>query len=153
MTYAIRPARVDDAEAISDVIVAALHVTNARDYSEAVIARVALNFSPDRVLILMQRRTMIVATLAGCVVGTASLEGGLVQTVFVHPDHQGRGVGRRLMAAIERAARDDGVTTLTVPASVTAEPFYAALGYRAVRDRHYGEERTIEMERALPASA
>ena len=38
---------------------------------------------------------------------------------------------------------------LTVPSSVTAEPFYAKLGFRPVRDSYHGEERTIIMERPL----
>jgi hypothetical protein len=38
---------------------------------------------------------------------------------------------------------------LTVPSSVTAEPFYARLGFKAVRDSYFGDERTIIMERAL----
>ena len=33
--------------------------------------------------------------------------------------------------------------------SEAREPFYAKLGFKAVRDQHYGEERTIIMERAL----
>ncbi|WP_280940334.1 hypothetical protein [Mesorhizobium sp. LNHC221B00] len=37
---------------------------------------------------------------------------------------------------------------LTVPSSLTAEAFYARLGFRAVRDSYHGEERTIIMQRA-----
>jgi hypothetical protein len=38
---------------------------------------------------------------------------------------------------------------LAVPSSVTAERFYSKLGFTAVRDSYYGEERTIIMERRL----
>jgi hypothetical protein len=38
---------------------------------------------------------------------------------------------------------------LTVPSSVTAEAFYARLGFKAVRDSYHGDERTIIMERPL----
>jgi hypothetical protein len=38
---------------------------------------------------------------------------------------------------------------LAVPSSVTAATFYARLGFRAVRDSYYGDERTIIMERLL----
>ena len=67
----------------------------------------------------------------------------------VAPDLQRRGVGRRLMAKVERAAREAGVTTLVVSSSVTAKSFYARLGFKAIRDQYYGEERTIIMERDL----
>jgi hypothetical protein len=50
------------------------------------------------------------------------------------------------MAEVEEAAHAGGVTVLTVPPSVTAEPFYAGLG----SSRHYhGDERTIIMQRSL----
>lgn len=40
-----------------------------------------------------------------------------------------RGVGTALVLEIERLARKAGLTELQLLASVTAEPFYAALGY------------------------
>jgi hypothetical protein len=55
------------------------------------------------------------------------------------------------MAEIERTARERNIRLLTVPASVTAETFYARLGFNAVRDSYHGDERTIIMERLLDA--
>ena len=60
--------------------------------------------------------------------GTASLDGNVIRTVFVAPDAQGHGVGKRLMATVEQTTRDLGMRMLTVPSSVTAEQFYAKLG-------------------------
>jgi histone acetyltransferase (RNA polymerase elongator complex component) len=54
-----------------------------------------------------------------------------------------------MMAEVERIARERNIPSLTVPSSVTAEPFYARLGFKAVRDSYYGDERTIIMERSL----
>jgi hypothetical protein len=53
------------------------------------------------------------------------------------------------MAEIERTARARNVASLTVPSSVTAETFYARLGFKAVHDSYHGDERTIIMERLL----
>lgn len=53
------------------------------------------------------------------------------------------------MKEIENIAREIGLGSLTVPSSITAEAFYARLGFVAVRDSYYGEERTIIMERQL----
>jgi hypothetical protein len=53
------------------------------------------------------------------------------------------------MAELERTARERNIPSLTVPSSVTAETFYARLGFRAVSDSRYGDERTIIMERSL----
>lgn len=149
MERLIRPARREDAEAISRIIISALRQTNARDYTAAVIARVERSFSPAAVLDLLDRRMVLVAVDDGRIVGTASLDGQVVRTVFIAPEYQGRGIGRALMAEVERVASEREVTVLTVPSSITAEPFYAKLGFKAVRDEYHGDERTIVMERQL----
>jgi GNAT superfamily N-acetyltransferase len=145
----IRPALADDAGEISAVILRALRETNAKDYTKEIIARIEQSFGPNAVLELMGKRMVLVATIGSRVVGTASLDGSVVRTVFVAPDVQARGIGKLLMAEIERAARERNITMLTVPSSVTAEAFYARIGFRAVRDSYYGDERTIIMERSL----
>ncbi|QQO14360.1 GNAT family N-acetyltransferase [Bradyrhizobium diazoefficiens] len=152
MDCTIRPARDDDAADISAVILRALRETNAKDYTDEIIARIERSFSPDAVRQLIAQRTVFVATLGDRVIGTASLDGSVVRTVFVAPDVQARGIGKLLMAEIERTARERNIVALTVPSSVTAETFYAGLGFNAVRDSHYGDERTIIMERWLENS-
>lgn len=149
MNCKIRPACSSDAEGISRVIIAALRETNARDYSEAVIARVEQSFAPAAISVLLIRRLVFVAVDHDGIIGTASLDGEVARTVFVDPRFQGRGVGRALMEEVQRRAASKGIEILTVPASVTAEPFYAKLGFNAVRDSYHGEERTIIMERLL----
>jgi GNAT superfamily N-acetyltransferase len=149
MECTIRPAREDDAEAISAVILRALRETTAKDYAREIIERVEQSFGPGAVLQLIGKRTVFVAAIGDRVVGTASLDGSVVRTVFVAPDVQGRGIGRLLMAGIERTARQRNIPGLSVPSSVTAESFYVRLGFRAVRDSYYGDERTIIMERSL----
>ena len=151
MECTIRPAREEDASEISAVILRALHETNAKDYTAEIITRVERSFSPDAVLQLIGKRTVLVAAVGNRIVGTAGLDGSVIRTVFVAPDVQGQGIGRRLMAEIEHIARGRNIALLTVPSSVTAESFYARLGFRAVRDSHHGDERTIIMERSLAA--
>jgi GNAT superfamily N-acetyltransferase len=145
----VRRATIDDAAPISCVILASLRVSNAQDYSPEVIARIASNFGPAGVEALLEKRLVFVATERDRVVGTAGLDGQTVRSVFVAPEKQLKGIGRALMASVEREAKTAGVEVLTVPASVTAEPFYAKLGYLAVRDVFHGDERTIIMERRL----
>jgi GNAT superfamily N-acetyltransferase len=149
MECTIRPALEDDADEISAVILRALRETNTNDYTDEIIERVERSFSPSAVLQLIGKRTVFVATAGSCVVGTASLDGSVVRTVFVSPNAQAQGIGKLLMAEIERTARERNIPSLTVPSSVTAEAFYGRLGFRAVRDSYYGDERTIIMERSL----
>lgn len=149
MDRQLRRANHADAPAISDVIIAALRESNAQDYPAEVIAMVEQSFSAGAVEHLLARRKVYVATVDGQVVGTASLDGDVVRSVFIAPQYQGRGVGRQLMAAIHGAALGAGLAALKVPSSITAEGFYAALGYAKVRDEHHGAERTVVMRKVL----
>lgn len=149
MECQVRPALEADAARVSQVILAALLTSNAQDYPASVIERVQASFTTDSVRQLMQRRQMFVALVDGELLGTASLDGRAVRAVFVDPVYHGHGLGRQLMAAVEQAALDSGLTSLVVPSSVTAEGFYARLGFVRVREHYEGEELTLIMERAL----
>lgn len=149
MDCTIRPALDDDAADISEVILRTLRETNAKDYTNEIITRIERSFSPDAVRALIGKRTVFVAAVGSRVVGTASLDGSVVRAVFVAPDVQARGIGKLLMAQVEHIARARNIPALTVPSSVTAETFYARLGFKAVRDSYHGDERTIVMERLL----
>lgn len=153
MRHDVRAADVSDAADISRVIIRALRETNAKDYAPDIIARVELSFSPAAVAQLIARRDVFVALVDGEIVGTGSLDGAVVRTMFVSPDFQGRGIGRSLVQTIETLASERQVAVLTVPASVSAEAFYARLGFAAVRDAYHGDERTVIMERALSLPA
>jgi ribosomal protein S18 acetylase RimI-like enzyme len=56
-----------------------------------------------------------------------------VEKVAVDPDHQGRGLGRRVMTSLIAAARESGVEVLTVDFrgdNVRAAALYQSLGFR-----------------------
>ncbi|MBI6633839.1 GNAT family acetyltransferase [Pseudomonas paralactis] len=149
MSTVVRLAQAADAQGISQVILAALHSSNARNYPADVIARVATHFTPDAVLELLNRRIVLVAIQDELIVATAALDANVVRSVFVNPELQGQGIGRLLMIEIELRAREAGVTVLSVPSSLTAEPFYSKLGFHTVRDVYHGNERTLVMEKTL----
>jgi GNAT superfamily N-acetyltransferase len=90
-----------------------------------------------------------VAVVDGRIVGTGSLNGKTVRAVFVHPDYQARGIGTKLMDAVENAANVQSINTLSVQSSITAQPLYAKRGFRVVRQAFYGEERTIVMSKDI----
>lgn len=146
---AIRTALESDADAISAIILRALRETNARDYSAEIIDRIVRGFAPSAVRQQIATRTVVVATISGRIVGTASLDGNVVRAVFVAPDSQGRGVGVALMDEIARLARAGGVEALTLQSSITAEAFYARLGFVVVSQDCRDGERIIVMQRRL----
>ena len=145
----IRRALDSEVEAISGLVVQTLRLSNARDYPPEVIDRVAANFDAAGVRELMATREVFVALDGERVVATASLAGDVLRSVFVLPEMQGRGLGKALMKHVEGVARAAGVQQLRVPASLTAVPFYSALGYAVVREVVDGDERTLVMARQL----
>lgn len=149
MNCHIRLAKPDDADDMSRVVIAALHRSNAADYDADTLLRVEGSFSATAIVELLSRRLVYVALIEGEVIGTASLDADVVRSVFVDPEFQGHGIGKRLMAVIENEAICRGLEGLRVPSSATAEGFYAGLGFYKVRDAFYGEERTIVMQKQL----
>jgi putative acetyltransferase len=67
-------------------------------------------------------------------IGALVVEGAELRACYVRPAAARRGVGAALVDAIEQQARAQGLDRLMVVASLNAEPFYAAFGYR-VRER------------------
>ncbi|MEB2517664.1 GNAT family N-acetyltransferase [Pseudomonas sp. YuFO20] len=149
MSFLIRNATNADALAISRIIIGTLRESNTLDYSSAIIDQVESSFSPSAILDLLTRRQVLVATTDSHIVATASLDKDVVRSVFVDPTWQGKGIGRQLMAMIQSIAIKDGVSLLRVPSSITAQGFYAALGFKKIRDEFHQSERTIIMAKTL----
>lgn len=147
MECQVRPATSEDAAAISRVVIAALQKSNSHDYSPDVITQVEKSFTPEAISALLGKRKVFVAWLREDIAGTASLEGDVVRSVFVDPAYQGRGIGRQLMEVIQATAASSGIGALRVPSSITAQSFYATLGYQKIRDEFHGSERTVVMEK------
>jgi SAM-dependent methyltransferase/predicted kinase/N-acetylglutamate synthase-like GNAT family acetyltransferase len=145
----IRLASPEDAQAIRAVVLRCLHEVNVKDYGSILTARQAETWTIDRVLGRLRERIMFAAVTGEDVVGVAGFDGKQVRTVFVRPDWHGRGVGASLMRAIEDLAAEMGCSELPLLSSITAQGFYARLGYEPVEDVLDGEERTILMRKPI----
>jgi putative acetyltransferase len=74
-----------------------------------------------------------VAEIDGRIAGFTDLEAdGHVDMMFVHPDHQGRGVAKALLRQVEEAAAAQGLGRLYTEASITAKPFFEKHGFRVI---------------------
>jgi GNAT superfamily N-acetyltransferase len=56
--------------------------------------------------------------------------GGMVQSVYVEPEHRNRGVGQQLVAALIAEARTMSLGYLVVHPSTRSFPFYRRLGFQ-----------------------
>jgi putative acetyltransferase len=75
----------------------------------------------------------VAAEEGGRIVGYAARRGREITAVFVLPSHARRGLGARLLAAVERRAARSGARSAFVLAAPGAVAFYLAMGYRGDR--------------------
>ena len=69
---------------------------------------------------------------------------GYFNRLYVRVDFQRRGIASRLASALEKKAREQGVKTLIVHASITARPFFEKRGYTLVKEQQVSR-RGVEM--------
>jgi len=145
----IRAFEIADATGVSGLISTTLRISNVRDYPEDFLSKVEASLTPPFLRELAKERMILVAMEGDVIVGTASLGRDQVHAVFVHPARQGRGIGRRLMEAVESEARARGERELILYASLSAVAFYEANGWRTVREHRDGDARLVVMTKPL----
>ena len=117
---------------------AAVHGTASRDYAADTLAQWAP--MPISVAAISrfkanpEKELRFVAEIDDVIVGSAAIvpKKEELRACYVSPEVAGRGVGRALIAELERTARRIGLARLQLDSSLTAHPFYASLGYQAI---------------------
>ena len=94
----------------------------------------------------------------GVVVGCAAIERyaqyGLLRSVALEPHERRHGLGRRLVQEALRQARRDGLAEVVL-LTTTAAPFFARLGFQAIRrdDVPAPLRASVEFQTACPETA
>lgn len=136
----IRPMRDDEARLFLEIQRAAVRGLAARDYPASVIAEWAPLPITDTALAFFRLNhddeVRLIAERDGEPVGIGALvvADSELRACYVVPAAARKGVGSALVSEMERIARQHGLTHLELLSSLTAEPFYRALGYE-VEDR------------------
>jgi putative acetyltransferase len=127
----LRPYQRDDAPALLALFRDTIRRVNSRDYSPAQVAAWASDdIDTASWFGRFTGRFVPVAEEASRPVGFAELEpDGHIGRVYVSADHQRRGIGRQLLAAVVAEARRVGLARLFTEASITARPFFEAQGF------------------------
>ncbi|MFN3892734.1 MAG: GNAT family N-acetyltransferase [Beijerinckiaceae bacterium] len=133
MTVGLRPYLPSDAAALAAIFVASIEQVASEDYDVDQVAAWSSKADDENAFgARLAGELTLVATMEGETVGFASLKGtDLIDMLFVHPDALGQGVATTLVDALEKLATARGAKQMKVDASDTAEPFFAARGYRA----------------------
>jgi putative acetyltransferase len=134
----VRPARDEDATALYQVSVAAIARSASGHYDDRQRTAWAGRRTPQGHRGMIRETAVFVGLVGEEIAGFASvalrpvgrLQAGEVDQLFVDPRFGGRGVARRLLEAVARAAADAGLQELLTHASWRAQPVFEALGYR-----------------------
>lgn len=155
----IREFEAGDGPQVSQIVTRNLLEVNAKDYGKEMMEEHAKQFSKEQILETFKDRIKIFAAEKnGEIFGTAGLaedwskEKGsyCILTVFVKPENQGQGIGRKLIEDIEEFAKTINAKKLTVPASIAGHQFYYKLGYRYKDDKKVlNEEGMYIMQKML----
>lgn len=142
MSVSIRAMRSEDARRFLEIQRESVRGIAARDYPTAVIdAWAPLPIADETVQRFLSNRDdemRLIAEIDGQAVGIGALVPGNseLRACYVVPSAARRGVGAAIVAEIERIAREHNLHYLRLESSLTAEPFYAALGYRVEARGH-----------------
>lgn len=120
-----------DSPQVAAVFHAAVRRLAPQYYTHAQVAAWApddLNFR-DWAAVCSARATYV-AVSAGRILGFGELEPqGHIDCFYVHPEHQGSGLGRAIYRALEQEARGLYLPRLWVEASLPAQPFFERLDF------------------------
>jgi GNAT superfamily N-acetyltransferase len=123
----VRPYESTDAEACGRLIESA--VETMVDANEAARALIRAHAAPSLLDTELAGHHVVVADDGSGVVGMAALSGEEIRRVYVRADVQRSGVGRALIAALEREGARREYEALHLTAGAAAAGFYERLGY------------------------
>jgi GNAT superfamily N-acetyltransferase len=75
------------------------------------------------------------------IIGTGRLQQtkqheGQIRYMAVRPEFRNKGIGKKILAALEDYARSTKIELIILHARATALPFYSELGYEVIRKSH-----------------
>lgn len=130
----LREYRPQDLAALAELFYQTVHAVNAADYTKEQLDAWASGqvdlAAWDRSL---REHTSVVAVEGESIVGFGDIDAtGYLDRLYVHKDHQRRGVASAICDRLEQAARGKRIVT---HASITARPFFERRGYRVLREQ------------------
>jgi ribosomal protein S18 acetylase RimI-like enzyme len=144
-----RPAEIQEAGAVTMLV---------REAYAKYVGRIGREPAPmlvDYEAAIMARETWVLVEgdeTSGVLVMRPENDHLFVETVAVRPDRQGSGLGRRLMAFVEEAARDRGLREIQLYTNEKMEenlPFYRSLGFEETGRRFDEGYRRVFMKKRL----
>ncbi len=132
----IRRLKEEDAKAVSELIITTIRISNVRDYPAELMEELVKTQTPEHVLQRASWTHFYVAEEADRIIGCGAIgpywgkeDESSLFSIFVHPDYQGKGIGRMIVGALEQDEFALRARRIEIPASITGLPFYRKMGY------------------------
>ena len=144
LTTELRSFRPDDLDGLKQLIHHTIEVSYTEYYPPKVIDFFKQFHSEKDILQRTQIGHTLVALTEGKIVGTGSFVNNTILAVFVHPDTQKNGLGKKIMAELEAGVVTTGDGQIELDISLPSRQFYQGLGYivneEVIRDLGEGQK-------------
>lgn len=129
----LREYRPSDCKEITELFYHTVHTVNAKDYTrEQLHVWATGQVDLDKWNQSFQDHYTIVAVEKDVLVGFGDIDStGYLDRLFVHADHQRKGIAAAICDRLEQAVPG----TITTHASITAKPFFEKRGYKVVKEQ------------------
>jgi putative acetyltransferase len=132
----VRPYQASDLDGVIDVFLRSVRDIASADYNPKQIDAWA-QVNRDEWAIARMNRPTWVAMAGDQIAGFIDLQvNGLIDMLFVNPDHARRGVATAMLARVEAEAGEAGVPVLHTYASITAHSFFEKCGFTMLLARN-----------------
>ena len=132
----IRRFKEEDAKEVSDLIRKTILISNTKDYPKDLMDALIETETPEHVLQRASWTHFYVAIEAQQIIGCGAIgpywgkeDESSLFTIFVLPEHQGKGIGRAIIDTLEKDEYFLRAKRIEIPASITGVPFYLKMGY------------------------
>ena len=126
----------EDAYQVSELIRRTIRISNTKDYPEDLMDQLIAIETPEHVLDRASWTHFYVAEEGEDIIGCGAIgpfwgkeDESSLFTIFVDPDQQGKGIGRKIIETLEQDEFALRAKRIEIPASITGVPFYLKMGY------------------------
>jgi putative acetyltransferase len=151
----IRRSKLEDAKELAKLARTTIRTVNRRDHSNVIIDAWSKGNTAALYRTTQKDRIRFVTVENKRLTGfTDMLPDGELMSLYVHPDYLGTGLGKQLLAHIEKIAKAMGIKRIKCQSSVNAKEFYEKHGYKVTKPTWWTIEgvppmRVYKMEKQL----
>lgn len=129
----IRQYQQSDCKELTELFYNTVHTVNAKDYTKEQLNVWATGqVDLEKWDLSLQEHYSVVAVENNVIVGFGDIDKtGYLDRLFVHADHQGKGIATAICDKLEQFVKKN----VTTHASITARPFFEKRGYKVVKEQ------------------